>query len=211
MLLPHGYEGQGAEHSSARVERFLALCAENNMIVANVTTPANYFHMIRRQIRHEIRKPLIVFSPKSLLRLPACVSSIEELSKGRFKETFDDEEAKAAQIKRLILCTGKVYYDLLEERDARNIKDTALVRIEQLYPFPQKQVEALLKKYNKRSKLLWVQEEPENMGAWMHIMRMLRHTGIELVSRAESGSPATGSSKRHAVEQKLLFDKAFSN
>jgi 2-oxoglutarate dehydrogenase E1 component len=211
MLLPHGYEGQGAEHSSARVERFLALCAENNMIVANVTTPANYFHMIRRQIHHEIRKPLVVFSPKSLLRLPACVSSIEELANGRFKETFDDERIKAAQVKKLILCSGKVYYDLLEERDARNITDTALVRIEQLYPFPQKQVDALLKKYSKRNKLIWVQEEPENMGPWMHIMRMMRNCDIELVSRAESGSPATGSSKRHAVEQKMLFDKAFSN
>ncbi|MEZ5173352.1 MAG: 2-oxoglutarate dehydrogenase E1 component [Bacteroidia bacterium] len=210
MLLPHGYEGQGAEHSSGRMERFLQLCAEHNMIVANVTTPANYFHIIRRQIHHEIRKPLIIFSPKSLLRLPACVSTLEDLATGKFKETFDDVQVKAGQVNKLIFCSGKIYYDLLEERESRGISDTAIIRIEQLYPFPQKQVDALLKKYTKSKRVLWVQEEPANMGAWMHVMRMMRNCDIELVSRAESGSPATGSSKRHAMEQKQIMEKAFS-
>lgn len=211
MLLPHGYEGQGAEHSSGRMERFLQLCAEHNMIVANVTSPANYFHIIRRQIHHEIRKPLIIFSPKSLLRLAECVSPIEDLANGKFRETFDDTDAKAPQTNKVIFCSGKIYYDLLEERKSRSVSDTAIIRIEQLYPFPQKQVDAILKKYAKSKRVLWVQEEPANMGAWMHVMRMMRNCDIELISRPESGSPATGSSKRHAMEQKQIMDKAFSS
>ena len=210
MLLPHGYEGQGAEHSSGRMERFLSLCAEHNMVIANVTTPGNYFHMIRRQLKGEIRKPLIVFSPKSLLRYPKCVSSLNDLAKGGFKEVIDDEGIKAADVKKLVLCSGKIYYDLIEERDNLKAKDVAIVRIEQLYPFPQKQLDAIISKYKAANKLLWAQEEPENMGAWLHILRLLRKTNIELISRAESGSPATGSSKRHAVEQASILSKVFS-
>lgn len=209
MLLPHGYEGQGAEHSSARLERFLNLCAELNMFVCNVTTPANYFHMIRRQLAMPFRKPLVLMSPKSLLRHPKCVSELKAFSTGNFEELIDDNTAKAADVKRVVFCTGKLYYDLLEQRDAGNLKHVALVRIEQLYPFPMEQFEGVLKKYSKAKELIWAQEEPENMGAWMYLLRKLRHlTNLEVVARTESGSPATGSSKRHAVEQKALVAKA---
>lgn len=209
MLLPHGYEGQGAEHSSARLERFLTLCAELNMFVVNVTTPANYFHLIRRQLALPFRKPLVVMSPKSLLRHPKCVSELKAFTNGTFEELIDDTTVKAADVKRVVFCTGKLYYELLEQRDAGNLKHVALVRIEQLYPFPMQQFEAVLKKYNKAKQFVWAQEEPENMGAWMYLLRKLRHlTNLEVVARAESGSPATGSSKRHAVEQKALVAKA---
>jgi 2-oxoglutarate dehydrogenase E1 component len=208
MLLPHGYEGQGAEHSSARLERFLTLCAELNMFVCNVTTPANYFHMIRRQLALPFRKPLVVMSPKSLLRHPKCVSELKAFTSGTFEELIDDNAVKAADVKRVVFCTGKLYYELLEQRDAGDLKHVALVRIEQLYPFPMQQFEAVLKKYSKAKQFVWAQEEPENMGAWMYLLRKLRHlTNLEVVARAESGSPATGSSKRHAVEQKALVEK----
>lgn len=209
MLLPHGYEGQGAEHSSARLERFLTLCAELNMFVVNVTTPANYFHLIRRQLALPFRKPLVVMSPKSLLRHPKCVSELKAFTTGTFEELIDDTTVKAADVKRVVFCTGKLYYELLEQRDAGKLNHVALVRIEQLYPFPMQQFEAVLKKYNKAKQFVWTQEEPENMGAWMYLLRKLRHlTNLEVVARAESGSPATGSSKRHAVEQKALVAKA---
>jgi 2-oxoglutarate dehydrogenase E1 component len=209
MLLPHGYEGQGAEHSSARMERFLTLCAEQNMYVANVTTPANFFHMIRRQLKSDIRKPLVVFTPKSLLRHPRCVSSLKDLSKGRFQELIDDATASASKVEKVVLCTGKIYYDLLEEKENRKAENIALVRLEQLYPLPQKQIDAILKKYSKSKQLIWVQEEPENMGAWSYILRNLRQHNVQVVSRNESGSPATGSSKRHVVEQKKLMKAVF--
>lgn len=209
MLLPHGYEGQGAEHSSARLERFLTLSAENNMIVANVTTPANYFHLIRRQLAWNFRKPLVLMSPKSLLRHPKCVSALEDFSKGAFSELIDDATVKAASVRKVVLCSGKLYYDLLEARDASGKNDVALVRIEQLYPLPVKALEAVQKKYAKAKAWVWAQEEPENMGAWTYLLRKLRAwTALEVVARAESGSPATGSSKRHAVEQKELVAKA---
>jgi 2-oxoglutarate dehydrogenase E1 component len=209
MLLPHGYEGQGAEHSSGRMERFLTLCAEQNMYVTNVTSPANYFHMIRRQLKSEIRKPLIVFTPKSLLRHPKCVSPLKDLVKGRFQELIDDSQAQASKVEKIIFCTGKIYFDLLEEQENRKSLNTAIVRLEQLYPFPQKQFDAIVKKYNKAKNMVWAQEEPENMGAWPYILRLLRFTNIQVVSRAESGSPATGSSKRHAVEHKKLMNAIF--
>jgi 2-oxoglutarate dehydrogenase E1 component len=209
MLLPHGYEGQGAEHSSGRMERFLTLCAEQNMYVTNVTSPANYFHMIRRQLKSEIRKPLIVFTPKSLLRHPKCVSPLKDLVKGRFQELIDDTQAQASKVEKIIFCTGKIYFDLLEEQENRKSSNTAIVRLEQLYPFPQKQFDAIVKKYSKAKNMVWAQEEPENMGAWPYILRLLRFTNIQVVSRAESGSPATGSSKRHAVEHKKLMNAIF--
>ncbi len=208
MLLPHGYEGQGAEHSSARLERFLNLSAENNMVVANVTTPANYFHLIRRQLAWNFRKPLVLMSPKSLLRHPKCVSPLSALSKGRFEEVIDDANVKATSVRKLVLCSGKLYYDLLEAREQSGKNDVALVRIEQLYPFPQQAVDGIIKRYSKAKEIVWAQEEPENMGAWMYILRKLRHLpNLDVVARSESGSPATGSSKRHAVEQKALVAK----
>ena len=146
MLLPHGYEGQGAEHSSARMERFLSLCGEYNMQVTNCTTPAKFFHVLRRQLKREFRKPLIVFTPKSLLRHPRCVSSVDDFTKGRFAEVMDDGAADPKKINRIAFCTGKVYYDLLDRKEKEKNTDLAIVRLEQLYPFPKKQVDAILKK-----------------------------------------------------------------
>jgi 2-oxoglutarate dehydrogenase E1 component len=210
MLLPHGFEGQGAEHSSGRMERFLALCAEQNMYVTNITTPANFFHALRRQLHQDIRKPLIVFTPKSLLRAPRCISALKELETGSFKEIIDDQEAEPAHIVKLVFCTGKLYYDLIEERENQKNQTIALVRIEQLYPFPQKAFDAVIAKYKKAKELVWAQEEPENMGAWSYLLRTQRNYAFKLISRAESGSPATGSSKRHAAEQSSLVKKIFT-
>lgn len=208
MLLPHGYEGQGPEHSSCRPERFLQLAAENNIIVAYPTTPANFFHMLRRQIAWQFRKPCIVFSPKSLLRHPGVVSPLKDFTSGAFTEVIDDQSVAAKDVKRVVLCTGKIYYDLLEAQQKRKVKDTALVRIEQLHPFPEKQVKAILKKY-KESKLVWVQEEPSNMGFWSYIIRMMPKAGLDVISRKASASPATGYSKVHKVEQEKIVNQAF--
>jgi 2-oxoglutarate dehydrogenase E1 component len=165
--------------------------------------------MIRRQLKSDIRKPLVVFTPKSLLRHPRCVSSLKDLSKGRFQELIDDATASASKVEKVVLCTGKIYYDLLEEKENRKAENIALVRLEQLYPLPQKQIDAILKKYSKSKQLIWAQEEPENMGAWSYILRNLRQHNVQVVSRNESGSPATGSSKRHVVEQKKLMKAVF--
>ncbi|MBS1543340.1 MAG: 2-oxoglutarate dehydrogenase E1 component, partial [Bacteroidetes bacterium] len=208
MLLPHGYEGQGPEHSSCRPERFLQLAAEYNMIVANPTTPANIFHLLRRQVAWHFRKPCIVFSPKSLLRHPAVISPVSEIISGRFREVIDEEVANPKEIKRVIFCSGKVYYDLLEAQGKRKTKDTVIVRIEQLYPFPQAQVQAILKKY-KGAKLVWAQEEPANMGALSFINRVMPKVEMEYVSRKASASPATGYSKVHKAEQEKIVTQAF--
>lgn len=208
MLLPHGYEGQGAEHSSARMERFLTLSAEYNMIVTNCTTPANFFHALRRQLKWPFRKPLIVFTPKSLLRHPLCVSTISDFTDKKFSEVIDDT-VKAADVSRVILCTGKVYYDLLQHRTVEKISDVALIRLEQLYPFPHQQVEKLLKKYSKADDIIWLQEEPDNMGAWGFIKRMMPELNIRLIARVESASPATGSHSAHDEEQQQLLKAAF--
>lgn len=207
MLLPHGYEGQGPEHSSARMERFLELCAENNMQIVNATTPANQFHVLRRQLKTEYRKPLICFTPKSLLRFPQCVSSVEEFTKGGFKEVIDDTFVKAADVKRVLFCTGKIYYDLLNKQQADKCKDVAIVRLEQIYPLPAKQIEAIVAKY-KDAELVWVQEEPRNMGAWPFILRKFEHA-IEVISRKEASSPATGYGKQHASQQLYIVNTAF--
>jgi len=206
MLLPHGYEGQGPEHSSARVERWLQLCADRNMIVANITTPANLFHALRRQLTWSFRKPLIVMSPKSLLRHPLAVSSkIDFVGNTSFQEVmYDDVPAK--QIKKILLCSGKVYYDLLEKKEDDSI---LLVRIEQLYPFPQTQIDAIFKEY-KSAKKFWVQEESANMGYWSYLMRFWRKEDIELISRKASASPATGFKHVHDKQQKELIEKALS-
>ena len=212
MLLPHGYEGQGPEHSSARVERFMELCADSNIQVANCTTPANLFHILRRQMLREFRKPLIIFTPKSLLRSPKCVSKLEEFTTGKFHELIDDDYADPKKVKRVLLCTGKIYYDLLEKQQADKRKDVAIVRIEQLYPTPLLQILKIKAKYSKANEFIWVQEEPENMGAWPYICRKFHNDkviNLNVISRHEGSSTATGFAKQHAAQQLHIVSKAF--
>ena len=210
MLLPHGYEGQGPEHSSARMERFLQSSAEYNITVANITKPANFFHAIRRQLKRDFRKPLIVMSPKSLFRHPECVSDMKDLqTNNRFQEIYDDPIADAKKVKTLLLCSGKVYYDLLAKQREDKRTDTAIIRLEQLYPYPKAQVEAIFKKY-KKAKIRWVQEEPLNMGAWQYLLSFWRDPSIEFVGRKVSASPATGFKKVHDQQQKALVEEAFA-
>jgi 2-oxoglutarate dehydrogenase E1 component len=210
MFLPHGYEGQGSEHSSGRMERFLQLCAEENMQVCDITTPANFFHLLRKQVKQPFRKPLIVFTPKKLLRHPKAVSSIKEMAKGNFEMVMDDNAVDKKKVKKVVLCTGKMYYEMCEEREARKVKDMAFVRLEQLYPFPQKALDKVLKGYGKNVELVWAQEEPENMGAWSYIMRMMRKTNIDVVAYPAQASPAAGSSKMHEARMKQVMDQLFS-
>lgn len=209
MLLPHGYEGQGPEHSSARPERFLQMAAENNMIISNLTTPANIFHIMRRQLAWNFRKPCVIFSPKSLLRHPLVISPVEDILNGSFKETYDDNYADAKLVKKVLFCTGKVYFDLLNEQQTNTRKDVAIVRIEQLYPFPEKQIDTILSKY-KGAKAVWVQEEPENMGYWDYITRIYTKVDMSVVARKPSSSPATGYLKIHTKEQAELVKAAFA-
>jgi len=209
LLLPHGYEGQGAEHSSARLERFLNLCAEDNMQVVNCTTPANFFHALRRQMKRPFRKPLIVFSPKSLLRHPRCISTFDEMAKGGFKEIIDDGSADPKQVNRVVICSGKVYYELLEQKEKDQANELALVRMEQLYPLPVQQLQALKTKYKNATDWIWLQEEPINMGAWSYLLRTCREIPFQVIARSESASPATGSHKAHEREQKELIQRVF--
>ncbi len=210
LLLPHGYEGQGPEHSSARLERFLQLCANWNMQVCNITTPANYFHALRRQLkRTDHRLPLVVMTPKSLLRHPACVSKIEDFTQHKFQELIDDHSVDAKKVKRVLICSGKIYYELLERQLAEKRKDIAIVRLEQLYPMPTEQLDAIYQKYA-GAEFCWVQEEPKNMGAWMHLLRWDNNLTLKRISRESSASPATGYSKVHAIEQLAIIDKAFA-
>ncbi len=210
MLLPHGMEGQGPEHSSCRIERYLELCANNNMIVANCTTPANYFHLLRRQLHWDFRKPLIVATPKSLLRHPKAVSTIKDFTAQNFQEIIDDVNVSAKSVKRVALCSGKIYYDLLEKQEADKRKDVAIVRVEQLFPIAYDQIEALQKKYA-GAEFVWVQEENENMGAWPYYCRKFRGTSLDLqfIARPESGSPATGYMKQHLAQQAGIINKVF--
>ncbi len=208
MLLPHGYEGQGPEHSNARPERFLQLAAEDNLIATNITTPANFFHFLRRQVTWNFRKPAVVFSPKSLLRHPKVFSPMSEFTKGSFKEVIDDANVTKKSVKRVLLCTGKIYYDLLEHQQAKKIKDVAIVRLEQLHPFPKKQLDTVLKKYNS-PELIWVQEEPSNMGYWTFMLRTLSDHRLDIISRKPSASPATGYPKVHKEEQANIVTQAF--
>jgi 2-oxoglutarate decarboxylase len=208
MLLPHGYEGQGPEHSSGRMERFLLLCAEENIRVANCSTPAQYFHILRRQMT-TARKPLVIFTPKSLLRSAAAVSRFSEITSGQFQPVLPDS-LDPAGVRKIVFCTGKVYYDLAAAREAKKIQDVALVRIEELYPFPDAAIVDLLSQYKPDVKLIWCQEEPRNMGAWRFTygyFKGLRHV-IEYAGRAKNASPAVGSAKRHAEEQKRLIEDA---
>ncbi|MCB9261406.1 MAG: 2-oxoglutarate dehydrogenase E1 component [Flavobacteriales bacterium] len=209
MLLPHGHEGQGPEHSSARPERYLQLCATLNMQVINATTPANLFHALRRQLKRDIRVPLVVLTPKSLLRHPLCVSSIEDFTNGAFQEIIDDAKADAKKVKRVVLCTGKIYYDLLKKQEEDNIENVAVVRVEQLYPLAENQLADLQKKY-RNAEWKWVQEEPKNQGAWMHLLRYDLPFALGVISRRSSSSPATGYAKVHNQEQEQIISEAFS-
>jgi 2-oxoglutarate dehydrogenase E1 component len=208
MLLPHGYEGQGPEHSNARPERFLQLSADYNMVVANVTEPSNFFHLLRRQLFWEFRKPCVVMSPKSLLRHPKVISPLSEFTSGSFREVLPDTTVAAKDVKRVILCSGKIFYDLDEAREKEKVKNVAIVRIEQLHPLPKKQIKEILSGYGK-AEVVWVQEEPENMGYWNYILRLLyKEIPMELISRKSSASPATGFNKVHVEEQKNIIAKA---
>ena len=208
MLLPHGYEGQGPEHSNARPERYLQLAAEYNVVVANVTEPSNFFHLLRRQLTWPFRKPLIVMSPKSLLRHPKVMSPISEFTSGNFREIIGDDYVTNSKVKRVLLCSGKIFYDLKEEQQKSKRKDVAIIRIEQLYPFPEVQIDDELAKY-KNPEVFWIQEEPSNMGSWAFILRITESKTIKLISRKPSASPATGYHKMHEIEQKEIIGKAF--
>jgi 2-oxoglutarate dehydrogenase E1 component len=210
LLLPHGYEGQGPEHSSARLERFLQLCAEDNIQVCNPTTPAQYFHVLRRQIKRNFRKPLILMTPKSLLRHKAVVSPLGELATGHFVEVLDDNTVDPGRVCRVLLCSGKVYYDLVEQRSRRKANDVAIVRIEQFYPFPEEPLERVLARYTKAREWVWVQEESMNMGGWSFMEPRMRDLGrpVAYVGRDASASPATASRQVHLQEQKELVECA---
>ncbi|MBK9119625.1 MAG: 2-oxoglutarate dehydrogenase E1 component [Phycisphaerales bacterium] len=215
LLLPHGLEGQGPEHSSARLERFLNMAAEDNMQVANPTTPAQFFHLLRRQVRRVWRKPLIVMTPKSLLRHKRAVSPLEEFTHGRFQRVLPDTLEEPGEVKRILLCSGKVYYDLLGEREQRAARDVAIVRVEQYYPLPQETLATVLASYAEDAPVFWVQEEPANMGAWPHFRlrfgASLCGRSFAGITRPESASPATGSTASHKLEQQRLLEQAFGN
>jgi 2-oxoglutarate dehydrogenase E1 component len=221
LLLPHGYEGQGPEHSSARWERYLQLSAEDNWQVCNFTTPANYFHALRRQVRRNYRKPLVVMTPKSLLRHKSAVSPLSDFGPGsRFRRVFGETETlvRDEAVHRVVLCSGKVYYDLIEERAKRNIDDVAVIRIEQLYPWPKETVLKEMSRYP-NAEVVWAQEEPANMGPWTFVDRRIEFILEELahkvhkacyVGRKAAASPATGLHKNHVYEQALLVEQALT-
>jgi 2-oxoglutarate dehydrogenase E1 component len=216
-LLPHGYEGQGPEHSSARLERFLQLCAANNLCVTYPSTPAQYFHLLRRQVREGFERPLIVMTPKSLLRLPAAASSLDQLTSGGFQPLIDDAEvSEPGAVKRIVFCSGKVFYDIVEARKKSGANDVAILRVEQLYPFPLKAVETAIARYPNANELVWCQEEPKNMGAWTFMEGkfedlVTRGDQLRYVGRAESASPATGNYSVHVQEQGKLVREALTS
>jgi 2-oxoglutarate dehydrogenase E1 component len=216
LLLPHGYEGQGPEHSSARLERFLTLSAEDNIQIVNATTAAQYFHLLRRQVLRDVRKPLIVFTPKKPLRMKESRSPIDALTHGSFEEVLDDPGvADPEAVRRLVFCSGKVVWDAMAARDARQAP-VAIIRVEQLFPFPQEQLLDVLSHYPNAKELVWLQEEPENMGAWrymFHNTHLIEDRGytVRPVARMESGSPATGSATIHEQELADLLDQTFAD
>ncbi|MBL7473882.1 2-oxoglutarate dehydrogenase E1 component [Robertkochia sediminum] len=210
MLLPHGYEGQGAEHSSARMERYLQLCAKDNMYVADVTTPANFFHLLRRQMKATFRKPLIVFTPKSLLRHPKVVSSAEELANGSFQMVIDDQEVKKDKVTSVVFCTGKFYYDLLAAREENGRDDVALVRLEQLFPLPEEKIREVIAGYANAKEVVWAQEEPRNMGAWSYLLLHLPEAReFRVASRRFYSAPAAGSATRSKIRHQEVIDYVF--
>jgi len=215
LLLPHGHEGQGPEHSSARIERFLTLSAEGNLRVAYPSTPASYFHLLRLQGRDPVEKPLVVFTPKSLLRHPRCVSPLQDLAGGRFEPVIDDRGADPARVGRVVLCSGKVYFDLLKAREDLKRDDAALVRVERLYPFPAADVQAALGRFAPQAEIVWCQEEPRNMGAWRFVRERFLDGDVEAggrspryAGREASAAPAPGSLKVHLAEQEALLRSA---
>lgn len=218
LLLPHGHEGQGPEHSSARIERFLILCAEGNMRVVYPSTPASYFHVLRWQGREPVEKPMVVFTPKSLLRHPRCVSPLQELAEGAFQPVIDDRDADPARVSRVVLCTGKLFFDLLKGREDARAAHVALVRVEQLYPFPGQELARVLARYAAEAELVWAQEEPRNMGAWRFLRERFADGDVEAaaarplryVGRAASASPAAGSHRQHVQEQDAIVREALS-
>ena len=210
VLLPHGYEGQGSEHSSARIERYLQLCGMDNMIVADCTTPGNMYHLLRRQMKRNYRKPLIVFTPKSLLRHPKAVSSLSDLASGQFEEVIDDT-INPTNVKKLVFCTGKFYYDLLAEREELGNEDVALVRIEQLFPLHLEKIQSVIDKYPNVENYIWAQEEPRNMGAWSHMAQRMDLVKLEVISRPFNSVPAPGSSTRDKRRQRRVIDEVFGN
>jgi len=209
LLLPHGYEGQGPEHSSARLERYLQLCAENNLQVCYPSTPAQYFHLLRRQVRPGMERPLVVMTPKSLLRLPAASSSIEDLASGGFQPLIDDAEIEDREaVKKMVLCSGKVYYDLADARKKNENRSVAIVRLEQFYPWPLQSLGETLARYPNAGQIVWAQEEPQNMGGWAFVRERLEK--LEYVGRSASASPATGSYSIHQKEQSEIVTQALS-
>jgi len=221
LLLPHGLEGQGPDHSSGRIERFLQLCAEGSMTVALPSEPANYFHLLRRHALDGVRRPLVVFTPKSMLRNRTVVSPLSDFTGGRFRSVIDDpryreNDGPAADVHRLLLCSGKIFWELAAARDKRKVDDTAIVRIEQLYPLPHRQLAAVLDRYPNAKDVRWVQEEPANQGPWPYFGLELpeklpeRLGGLKRISRRRMAAPAPGSSKVHEVEQADIIEKAFT-
>jgi 2-oxoglutarate dehydrogenase E1 component len=214
LLLPHGYEGQGPEHSSARLERFLELCASRNLQVCNFTTPAQLFHALRRQLLRNFRKPLVVMSPKSLLRHKRSISAAAEFTDGTFQTVIDDAAiADPAAVKRVLMLSGKVYYTILEARESRSLADLALVRVEQLYPFPRTALTDVLKRYPNARDIRWVQEEPANMGAWRHLRHRIEGilpsgATLSLAARKAAPTPATGYHALHAEQEREMVDRA---
>lgn len=209
LYLPHGFEGQGPEHSSARIERFLSLAAGTNMHIINPTTPGNLFHALRNHMKKKSRVPLVVFTPKSLLRHPLCISTLDELESGKFMPVIDDTDNDLDEVRRVVLCSGKIYYDLLARKQKLGARDIALVRLDQIFPFPKKEIDRILLKYRNNMLTLWVQEEPENMGAWYHIRNAMKDKELIPVTRQPSGSPATGLFKLHEISQNEIIDKVF--
>lgn len=209
LFLPHGYEGQGPEHSSARMERFLTLSANNNMQVVNCTTPANLFHVLRRQIKRPFRIPMVIFTPKSLLRHPRCVSKLDDFTKGRFKEVIDDSSSNPDEVQQVVFTSGRLFYDLLNKKEELEANDTAIVRIEQLYPFPYRQVREIIKKYKNAQRYVWAQDEPENMGAWPFIHMNFKDVTLLPVARPASGSPAGGLLEAHNKRLSKILSKVY--
>lgn len=209
MLLPHGYEGQGAEHSSGRMERFLQQCADTNMQIVNTSTPANHFHLLRRQLKRDFRKPLVVFSPKMILRHPEAVSSLDEMAKGRFQEVIDDATAKVANVDTVVFCSGKFYYEMKAKASELGVENMAFVRVEQLYPLPKNHIDSIIAKYKNAKNILWAQEEPSNMGAWTHIAMSMREIPFVGICRNATAAAAEGSKKLHEKRLKQLFADLF--
>ena len=210
MLLPHGYEGQGAEHSSGRMERFLQQCADNNIQVVNTSTPANHFHLLRRQVSRDFCKPLVVFSPKMLLRYPSAVSTLDEMAKGSFQEVIDDPKAKVKDVDTVVFCSGKFYYEMSEKAAEMGVGNMAFVRVEQLYPLPKIQIDGVLKKYKGAKNIIWAQEEPNNMGAWRYIAMAMREIPFIGITRPATAAAAEGSKQLHEKRLKALFEQIFA-